>query len=183
MTYLENKYKKIIDQFETGSIKVEDVSSDNVNYYERDFFLECIEKKEKINDPDSKLTDQQDNMMVANEPHLSNLKEHVINLDLTDQIHIITHAKKVSKGDQSGTGPYTQVASEDSIAFLSQLTPSQQPELIPIKEFEKYHQASKEQKLKDIESNKSLINKCKDFLSNKSNPKIKNTIKNKKNNF
>jgi hypothetical protein len=152
MKYNDKKYTNLIEKYENGTLKIDDFNSNVVDFYEREQFLLVIEKSNS---------------------NLTELSNHISNLDLTSQIHLITHAHKVLEGDQTGTGPYTQIARRDSIAFLSQLTPSKQPKFVPIDDFDKYHVASQAEKKRlkekaiEIENNKSVLEKCKGFLEKK----------------
>jgi hypothetical protein len=161
---MTDKYEKMIEKYENGTLKLDDFNLENVNFYEREEFLNTIDKSKS---------------------DLSEFRKHISDLDLTSQIHLITHANKILKDDQTGTGSYTQIAREDSIVILSQLTPSKQPKFLSFDDFEIYHLASEAEKSRlkkvaiEFEDNKSVIDKCKGFLENKFGikPKKSQTIK------
>lgn len=95
----ENNYQKIIDSFEYGVKKIDEIKEKDIDVYTINVFFEeiqeRIEKYEKIINGDNDITDERDNVLFNMTMQLRKLRDHVANLDYSNQIHIIKKHEKV----------------------------------------------------------------------------------------
>lgn len=170
-TKLEEKATFLIEKFSSSS-KINYLSSNNINYYEKDLIIEKIKKEitetlDYIN-KDNFLSDRQDNQLYSFTCSLKNLIKAINNLDYSNQIHIVKAAKEIKKDEEVEVNEKKIIAKEDSVLFTSQLTKFNEPMLVSNKNYLKIKEESEKadpfNKIKNGIYTPTIIESCKHFL-------------------
>lgn len=150
----KNNYKKTIDSFECGIKKINEIKEKDIDIYTINDFFEAIQERielyERIINGNNNISDDHDNVLFNIIRQLGKLREHVANLNYSNQIHIVEKYSKVF----------------NCVKFNSQIT-GEEEKIVSEKDFERILELSNiQRKINEIE-NPTIMQKISKFLTNK----------------